>query len=447
MARTTGDPTVDAALAQLAREDPETADAARLGFESLTAGGGLDVVTAHALADLIWYQIPATWPSTAAERRQVVAGLAALFTRLDRHRYAAMCHSAATAKVLASYDEQGRAAGVRAYRSALSASGVQPPDLPGVFSWGEAMGGEEALAYREVSRALERAIDTGELRPGTSGWRQRARDVAAGFLDGPHDDVTGSSWLQWLHTERLQTWAQSNGPLRHSLADAVADALTNAVPPPETAEPTVAPMAWLLGHAADGAPLTSSGNLARSIVAEGCRTFDWLTMTGNPRSEADILELVTLRELARQMGVVRRSGHRLLLTGAGQQLHEAGAEQLWRATMGSLLATGDAAAAAGELELLLLLEQPRDYQAVTSTVAAGLTEEGWRERGSDTPISAHDSAPLLGELHRRLRLFDLLVRGRGAAGVLHLELTATGRAAALTALRARAVRPRRGPGG
>jgi hypothetical protein len=43
---------------------------------------------------------------------------------------------------------------------------------------------------------------------------------------------------------------------------------------------------WLLDHAAAGAQLTQTGNLARAIVAEGCLRFDWLTLTDNPRSES-----------------------------------------------------------------------------------------------------------------------------------------------------------------
>jgi hypothetical protein len=59
-------------------------------------------------------------------------------------------------------------------------------------------------------------------------------------------------------------------------------------------------------------------------VAEGCRLFDWLTLTGNPRSESDIVELWALRDWANQMGVLRRSGRRLLLSSTGTAVHTGG---------------------------------------------------------------------------------------------------------------------------
>src|SRR5207253_1556240 len=121
------------------------------------------------------------------------------------------------------------------------------------------------------------------------------------------------------------------------------------------ADQVLAPLRWLLDHAADGAALTATGNLARPLVVEGCRRFDWLTVTGNPRSESDIVELWTLRDWAKQMGVVRRSGRRLLLSTSGKAVHAGGTAALWRSTMDSLLGPGDADAAAGEIALMLLL--------------------------------------------------------------------------------------------
>jgi hypothetical protein len=158
-------------------------------------------------------------------------------------------------------------------------------------------------------------------------------------------------------------------------------------------------MRWLLDHAAAGAALTTTGNLARSLVAEGCRLFGWLTITGNPRSESDIVELWTLRDWARQMGVVRRSGRRLVLSTTGGSVHADGTPAVWRSTMDNLLGPEDA------------------------------------DTGDHT-------AGLLGNLRRRLRLLALTTQERLGQPA---RLTPTGHAAARTALRARALRPRSHP--
>jgi len=161
------------------------------------------------------------------------------------------------------------------------------------------------------------AVAAGQLHPGRSGWRRAAAEITTGFLDSLHDETTDSTWLHWVHAERLQRFADSRGPARARLAGPLADRLVNPVPVPADAEQVLAPLRWLLDHAADGAPLTAT-QPGPAAGRRGCRRFGWLTTTGNPRSESDIVELRTLRDWARQAGVVRRSGRRLLLSTAGR---------------------------------------------------------------------------------------------------------------------------------
>ena len=440
MPETTGDQAVDAALAGMARDNPDAADAARAGFGSLTWGEGLDAVTAHSLADFLWYQLPLKWISDLDEKLHVAAALGELFTRLDRPRYAAMCAAPATAQVLAAYEHAGQVAGLKAYRSALAATGVQPPDIPGVIEWGSVMGADEAGAYWAAADALEQAIEAGRLRPGAPGWRKTAEQVTVGFLDSPHDEVTGTTWLQWTHAERLQRWATSRGATRARLADRLVDQLTNPQPIPANAELHLAPVQWLLDHAAAGAQLTQTGNLARAIVAEGCHRFDWLTLTGNPRSESDIVELWTLRELAQQMRVIRRSGRRLLLSSTGKTVHAAGTNGLWQATMACLTGPGEAEAAAAEVALILLLtDGPLDYRALNTAVAQALAHEGWHAQHTAEPIGPDQAGTLLGDLRRRI---DLLNLADGERFIGPTRLNDAGHNAAHVALRSRALRPR-----
>jgi hypothetical protein len=446
MAEPADDPVVEAVLADLARIDADMAAAARAGFDSLTWGEGLAAVTGHALADFLWYQLSTKWICDLDEKQQVAAALGELFHRLGRSRYADMCGSSATADILATYDRDGVTAGFKAYRSALAATGLQPPDLPGVIEWGSVMGSDEASAYASASLALEHAIDNGDLRPSRPGWRKAADQTTRAFLDSPRDDLTGSTWLQRVHTERLQNWAEGHGAEHRRLATAITNQLLHPVAVPDTAAEHLAPLQWLLDHAATGAALTQTGTLTRPLVAEGCRRFGWLTLTANPRSESDIVELWTLRELAKRMGVVRRSGRKLLLSSIGKTLHACGTPALWQATMSNLLGSdaADAAdAAAGGVALLLLLSgQDYDYRALDTAVAHELAEQGWRDQHTGQQVTPDQAGRLLGGLRRRLRLLDLTAERRFDE---LLRPTDAGRLAAHAALRARALRPRAYP--
>jgi hypothetical protein len=92
------------------------------------------------------------------------------------------------------------------------------------------MGTEEAAAYWSASAALEMAIAAGKLRPGTPGWRRTAAHITARFLGSVHDDTTGTTWLQWVHTERLQRFAESRGPARARLPNPSPTSSSNRCP-------------------------------------------------------------------------------------------------------------------------------------------------------------------------------------------------------------------------
>ena len=441
MVGSTGDAGVDAALAELAGADPDAAEAARTGFESLTWGQGLTAVTAHSLADFLWYQLPCKWSGDIADKVRIAEALGALFARVERPRYAAMCRSAATVEILAAYEQQGEAAGRKAYRRALSATGVEPPDIPGVLAWGTVMGVDEANAYHGASAVLERAIDAGRLTPGGRGWRTTAGRITRGYLDSLHDDVTGTTWLQWLQTERLQRWTESRGGARARMAGPLGDRLTNPVPAPSDADRYLAPLRWLLDQAAGGAPLTRSGNLARAVVADGCQRFDWLA-ADNPRSEYDVEELRAVRELARQLGAVRRSGTRLVLSQHGRELHQAATGTRWHAVAAALPGPGNGEAAAAEIALMLMLTGPPADRDLDPTVARVLTEEGWRDRRTGRALAPEQATTLLRPLRQRLRVLGL-ESGVSPGGMPRLN--EAGMAAAHTALRERALRPRARP--
>ena len=338
MTDTTGNDVVDAALDKLARTDQQEADAARAAFASLTWGAGPDSVTLYGLCDWLWYRLPAKWMCGLTEHLQLADALGALFGVLEMPRYARTCTSETTANVLAAWDRD-RKEGLKAMVAARASSGVGPPDVPGLIVWGEVMGTEENSALFATATRLEMLIAAGEFRPGARGWRKAAERAAATFLVTPRDDLAGHCWLQRIHAERLKDWARSHGNPRGSLTAALASQLARPAPVPRQAADLLAPVSWLLGKAAEdgGIPLTQSHTLARAVVAEGCQRFGWLTLTGRPRSESDIVEAWTLRTMIRELGAVRRQGRRLYLTSAGKNLAAANTSAMWSAVMPAVL--------------------------------------------------------------------------------------------------------------
>ncbi len=445
MTDTTGNGLVDAALDRLARTDQQEADAARAAFASLTWGAGPDSVTMYGLCDWLWYRLPAKWMCGLAEHLQLAGALGALFGLLEMPRYARACTSETTVSVLAAWDRD-RKEGLKAMVAARAASGVGPPDVPGLLTWGHMMGGEENSALFATAARLEMMIAAGEFRPGARGWRRAAEQAAATFLVTPRDDLDGDCWLQRIHAERLKDWASSRGSPRGQLTAALADQLARPASVPRQAAELLAPVSWLLRKAADdgGIPLTQSYTLARAVVAEGCQRFDWPTVTGRPRSESDILEAWTLRTMIRELGAVRRQGRRLCLTSAGKDLAGANTSAMWSAVMPAVLPASRAEAAAAEIGLLFLMTRSPSADDLAVGVADAMAAEGWHSPDSGQPIDSGATGWLLGELHRRLRLLGLLDQRRGAASA---RLTGPGRAAAHTALRARALGPRSSAGG
>jgi hypothetical protein len=250
--------------------------------------------------------------------------------------------------------------------------------------------------------------------------------------------------LECIHFERMECWARSHGATRARPTGVIAPQITSPAPVPEEAEVRLAPVRWLLTQAAadGGIPLTANHTLARAVVAEGCRRFDWLTLTGRPRSESDIPEAWTLRELLRQLGVVRRSKRSLILTPAGKHLAGADTAALWSAVTAALIPSDPAEGVAAEVTLMLYLtDGPTGYFERCATVAEAMAGEGWHDPADGTPITADAVGRLMGAIHRRLDLLSLLHRQRSLDH--HGDrLTDSGRAAAHAALRARALRPR-----
>lgn len=157
-----------------------------------------------------------------------------------------------------------------------------------------------------------------------------------------------------------------------------------------------------------------------------------LALRGLRRGELAGLRWADLDLDHRQLVIVR--ARRLLLSTVGKTVHSGGTAALWQATMDALLSPGDADAAAGEVSLMLVLTgTDLDYRDLNAAVADALAGEGWHGQASGQPITGDQTAGLLGNLRRRLRLFGLTTQERLGQPS---RLTPAGYAAAHTALRA-----------
>jgi hypothetical protein len=186
------------------------------------------------------------------------------------------------------------------------------------------------------------------------------------------------------------------------------------------------------------------GNLARPMVVEAVERFGWQPLPNPPRGEDDVFELWVLRDLARDLDVVRRSGRRLVATRVGRSL-AGDAEALWRAVAGRLGGGDDFGAIVTELVLALLLDVGEIVEAeLVERVHAAVVGEGWHDRVTGRPPNPEAMRRQLAEPLRLLGVLGLSREG-GDWRARTVALTGVGRATALEALRARATGPRPDP--
>ena len=262
--------------------------------------------------------------------------------------------------------------------------------------------------------------------------------MASDYLTIGRLELGGDSYLDRIHAERRDRWADSRGPGRAALTQAVAPLLANPPPVPEDAEEHLTQIRWFLtAFSGDGSPLTVNNTLGRALLTEACHRFGWLILGKQAPPENQLPEAHRLRGILSQLGATRRRGRRLLLTTRGQQLLNADTPTLWDAVTDTLIPTDPAEAGAAEITLMLLLtDRPPSYGS--PVVADILTSEGWRSEDGG-PLTAPGTGWMTGEVHGRLDFLHLTDKPHLAT---RPALTPTGRAAAITALRHHAQQPR-----
>jgi hypothetical protein len=374
-----GEEQLERVLAEMAAVDPDRASMAESIIESLTAGEGMERIDLASVQRFAWYELPLKWIAPDDLRQHILDVSCDLFDGLDMPRYADVFRSPATAKIYAAYRESSKD-GFKAFRKAHQASGVDPPDLED-FEWGDMMGIEEAVALGNAERALEEAIVTGRMTPGSRGWKTTAAQVTATALDSSHRELLGQTHRTAILTERLGSWlrsAEHHSSQLFALRSQATKRLLAPIPVPPDAAERLEPVVWMLDWVDRGVMLTQAGYLPTAMVRESWERFEWnLRWTDRaPKSESELGELGELHSLLRRVGAVRTKGNGLRLTIKGRRMGD-DPEFAWR-TLAVGLSDGIWPRAVAEVYTLLLLldgEQSTDHLQDRATDI--LVEAGW----------------------------------------------------------------------
>ena len=450
------------ALETLTREDPEAAGDARAALAWLTGDEGLETISLLRLQEFLWYALPVKWPMSTSGRVGVAKALGRLFLLAGLDRYAGVCSSACTERIITAYAE-GHEEGIAAYTEAIEESNAAPPDTE-LLAWGSVMGAQERAAYDACAAALELAFASGELCVGARGWRTRRVDIVNRWLTGrpeipvsppgdglglgadtgaARDGVPGNdTWLGRISAERIDAWAHGRPGERSRLARGL---IPRLLEPPAVPDDPLPTLRWMLSHAAEGLRLTARHYIAPALVTEAVEEFGWRDqLVGTLRQELDVFPLHTLRGMAQsEMGAVRRSRTTLVLTKTGK-LMMADPAARWHIGTAALIGPDDGpqpdfSVAIREAALLVILTSgPTGYDELTRLLTDIHGVEGWAA-GNGTGLASAVRTELYTLRHR---LWALHLLGTERSFSAPLSLTETGVAAALSALLARALRPR-----
>ena len=456
------------ALETLTREDPEAAGDAKAALAWLTGDEGMETISLLRLQEFLWYALPVKWPMSTPGRVGVARALGRLFMLAGLERYAGVCSSAGTERIITAY-AGGHEEGIAAYTEAIEESNAAPPDTE-LLAWGSVMGAQERAAYDACAAALELAFASAELSVGARGWRTRRADIVNRWLTGrpeialsapasPDDDtaqvidgVPGTgTWLGRISAERIDAWAHGRPGERSRLARGL---IPRLLEPPALPDDPLPTLHWLLSHADEGLRLTARHYIAPAVVTEAVDTFGWRDqLVGTLRQELDVFPLHTLRGMAQsEMGAIRRSRTSLVLTKTGK-LMTADPAARWHIGTAALIGPDDGpqpdfSVAVREAALMIILTNgPTGYDELTRLLTDIHSVEGWASAGSRGSAGSGVGAGLASAVRTELytlrhRLWALHLLGTERGFTAPLSLTGTGVAAALSALLARALRPR-----
>jgi hypothetical protein len=440
------------AIAVVGEWDREGAQAAQSAFEWMGWEGEEPLFLRRYDVQLfVWYVLPRKYLVGLDRKEAVAAALAKTLERLGGQAasYAEVCRAPETRRLLCAWEAEDPAA-PRTFRKLLDGSGIEPPDTD-LLAWGSVMGFEEARVREQVATALEEAIESGSLAPGSRGFARRQAEVAKAALREAWDGEDGRSRLRAVQDERLEGWLQ-RGPggredARRAILDGIA-AMVSGEPPaidPDGARSALEPTLWLLEQGNDGIGLTQTGALNRALVREVAERWPgwWeADLFGPPHREDDVTQLWELHQLLRELRLLRRKGRRVLTTKRGREL-AGDPSALLEALATELLRGENFYAACAELAVALILDgAPADYgETLAARVQPAVAAAGWR--AGEEPPSVRDVSWQIAAFLRPAEAIGVLV-DEGSGSRLSrkpLVLTGAGRAALTAALRTRALAP------
>jgi hypothetical protein len=306
---------------------------------------------------------------------------------------------------------------------------------------------------------------------GARGWRTKRVDIVnrwltgrpAGDLDGgaePGQALDGSpgtdTWLGRISAERIDAWAHGRPGERSRLARGL---IPRLLEPPAVPDDPLPTLRWLLSHAGEGMRLTARNYIAPALVTEAVEEFGWREqLVGTLRQELDVFPLHTLRGMAQsEMGAIRRRSTSLVLTKTGK-LMVADPAARWHIGTAALIGPDDGpqpdfSVAVREAALMVILTSgPTGYDELTKQLTDMHGVEGWAAAGGGRAGTGRHGTGLHStglasavrtELYAlRHRLWALHLLGTERSFSAPLSLTETGVTAVLSALLARALRPR-----
>ena len=142
------------ALETLTREDPEAAGDAKAALAWLTGDEGLWRRSRCCGCRSSLVRAAGQVADVHAGPGRGGPGLGRLFMLAGLDRYAGVCASAGTEKIITAYAD-GHEEGIAAYTEAIEASNAAPPDTE-LLAWGSVMGLQERAAYDACAAARAR---------------------------------------------------------------------------------------------------------------------------------------------------------------------------------------------------------------------------------------------------------------------------------------------------
>ena len=443
------------ALAMAGEWDPGGAQSAQAALEWMGwEGEGPLFLRRYDVQLFVWYTLPRKFLTSLERKRETADALARTLELFGGRAasYAAVCRAPETEELLRAWEDEDGSAWHQ-FHALLKRSGLEPPDTD-LLGWGRVMGFAEACARNQVATALEQAIETRVLSPGARDFGRRQMEIANDALRRPLDGGDGISRIAAIQAERLEHYltrgSTRGGDERRAILEPIAGMIA-AEPPavdPNAAREAAAPALWLLELGIEGIPLTQAGALSRALVREATERWPrWWNaeIHGPPHRETDVCLLHQLHGQLRHLRLLRRRGRRLMTTGRGRKLL-ADPAALLAAIASDLLTGEDFRFACTELAAALLLAGfPADWsEPLAERIQMAIAAEGWQSFGQ--PPGVRDISWEIGDFLRAGRAFGLLEREDDSVFSRDpLVPTGAGRAALITAFRARALGPRNGP--